>query len=205
MIKSILLYDNEDNTLGNFFSLCAKTFHYLSSNHSVDNLIVEHKSSSSSKSDVEITISRYNTDNFRFVSFLHGDHEATYVSKNRIISTDNSYYFSNAFCYTFSCYCGNTLAQRMLFNSAHVFWGYREKAYSIVGMEDDFMRLSMSGLNHFFEKDTIETAFCKVKEEFTEIIDSLYKKNYFVASTLLHNKDSMVVHGKKDLSILDFV
>jgi hypothetical protein len=205
MIKSILLYDNEDDTLGDFFNLCANSYQLLSINHSGDNLIVEHKSDNSNKHDVETSVSKYNNENFLFISFLHGDEETMYISKDKIISIDNSYFFSNAFCYTFSCYCGNTLAKSMITNAAHVFWGYKDKVYSIIGCEDDFMQLTLSGLNHFFMNDTVEIAYNKVKKEFNDKIDSLYKTNFFIASTLLHNRESMIVHGRTDISISDFI
>jgi hypothetical protein len=205
MINTLLLYDNQDATLGTFFNLCANKFLLLNNAISQKSVCTEHNTENCKKETIESVLSDYNSSKFLFVSFLHGNEDAMYVSNAKIVSFDNAYFFSNAFCYTFSCYCGKKLAHILLENRALVFWGYIDKAYTVADYEDDFADLSVSGLKHFLSNETVESAYNKVKEEFTIRIDSLYQDNFFVAATLLHNRDSMVVYGNKSLTVSDFI
>ncbi len=204
MIKTILLYDNEDERLGDFFCLCANKYQYLHNSYFSQNAIIEYKSNSS-KNEIELSVSKYNNSNFLFISYLHGADDAMYMSNEIIISDENAYLFANAFCYTFSCYCGKHLATRLLDNGARVFWGYIDKAYTITDYEDDFAELAISGLNHFLQNVSIENAYNKVKKEYTTKMDAVYQENFFVAATLLHNRDSMVVLGDTNISIADLI
>jgi hypothetical protein len=204
MIKTVLLYDNRDARLGTFFDLCANKFSHLHNTVYNQNISTRYDTESCRKDIIESALSTYNSSEFLFVSFLHGSEDAMYISDEEIISASNAYFFTNAFCYTFSCYCGKNLAPVLIENNAHVFWGYVDKAYIAVGFEEEFAELAISGLNHFLKNETIESAFNKVREEYTKKIDELYKENFFVASTLFHNKESMIVYGNKSMTISDF-
>jgi len=204
MINSILLYDNENSTLGAFFTLCANKFLQLHNNTYNQSVSSEHKTDSGDKNSIETTLSTYNSSKFLFVCFLHGDDEAMYIADNKIVSAHNAYFFSNAFCYTFSCYCGKKLSNTLLQNNACLFWGFIDKAYTITDYEDDFAELAISGLKHFFNNKTVGAAYNSVIEEYTDKIDALYKTDFFTASTLMHNRDSLVVLGDINISISDF-
>jgi len=204
MINSILLYDNENPALGAFFALCANKFLQLHNNTYNQSVSSEHKTDNGDKNSIETALSIYNRSKFLFVSFLHGDDNTMYIADNKIVSADNAYFFSNAFCYTFSCYCGKNLANVLLQNNACAFWGFIDKAYTITEYEDDFAELAISGLKNFFDNKTIETAYNSMIEEYTEKIDTLYKTDFFAASTLLHNRDSLVVLGNTNISIENF-
>lgn len=204
MINTVLLYDNQDATLGTFFNLCANKFLYLHNAIYNQSVRIEHNTGNSKKEIIESAISTYNSSKFLFVSFLHGSEDAMYISNEKIVSIDNAYFFTNTFCFTFSCSCGKNLAHKLLANGACLFWGYIDKAYSIYEYEDDFAEIAISGLKHFLNKDTIENAEEKVREEYTKKIDELYQENYFAAAYLLRNKESMVVYGNKELTISDF-
>ena len=204
MINTVLLYDNKDATLGTFFNLCANKFLHLHNalyNHSVS---AEHNTENCEKEVIESVLSAYNNSNFLFVSFLHGNADAMYISNEKVVSCDNAHFFTNAFCYTFSCYCGKNLATILLQNNACVFWGYIDKAYSVSGYEEDFADLAISGLKHFFDNKTIEEAHNAVIEEYTNKIDELYQINFITASFVMRNRDSMVVLGDKSLTVNDF-
>jgi hypothetical protein len=136
---------------------------------------------------------------------LHGNDDAMLLSSEKIISIENAYLLSNTFCFTFSCSCGKNLATKLLENGACVFWGYIDKAYTVSDYEEDFANLAVSGLKHFFSNKTVESAYNKTQEEFTAKIDSLYQESFFVAATLLHNRDSMVVYGNKSMTVSDFL
>ena len=205
MINTVLLYDNQDLDLGAFFNLCANKFLHLHNTAYSQNVSVVHNTENSEKEIIESVLSGYNNSKFLFVSFLHGCEEAMYISKEKVVSTCNTYFFTNAFCYTFSCYCGKTLAYKLLENNACVFGGYNDKAYSIADYEEEFAELAISGLSHFLKKESIENAEKKVRQEYINKIDTLYQENFFVAATLFHNKESMVVYGDKSLTVSDFI
>jgi hypothetical protein len=204
MINTILLYDNQDATLGTFFTLCANKFLQLYNSLYNQSVSSEHKTENCEKATIETVLSGYNSSKFLFVSFLHGDEDAMYIAGEKIVSFNNAYFFSNAFCYTFSCHCGKNLAKVLLQNNACVFWGYIDKAYSITNYEEDFADLAISGLKHFFENKTIKEAYDTVIKEYTNKVDDLYKTDFFTAAYLLHNRDSMIVFGNKSLTANDF-
>jgi hypothetical protein len=204
MINTILLYDNEDATLGTFFNLCANKFLQLHSNTYNQTVSAEHKTNNGDKNSIETSLSTYNNSKFLFVSFLHGNEDAMLIDNQQIVSSSNAYFLSNAFCYTFSCYCGKNLANVLIQNNACAFWGYIDKAYSITDYEEDFTDLAISGLKHFFDGKSIEKAYNAVIEEHTNKIDELYQTDFFAAATLLHNRDSVVVLGNKNLNVNDF-
>jgi hypothetical protein len=180
-------------------------FLYLYTDIFRQNVNAEYNSENCEKETIESVLSEYNNSNFLFVSFLHGDQDAMYVSNEKIVSSDNAYFFSNAFCYTFSCYCGKELASVLIENQALVFWGYIDKAFTILDYEEDFAELAISGLKHFMKNETVNSAFNKVKEEYTNKIDAIYQENFFVAATLLHNKESMVIYGNKSITVSDLI
>jgi hypothetical protein len=89
-------------------------------------------------------------------------------------------------------------------NQAIIFWGYIDKAFSVAGYEEEFAELVISGLKHFLNKDTIENAEKKMREEYTKKIDELYQENILVATYLLRNKDSMVGSCLKSVELCYF-
>jgi len=204
MINSILLYDNQDTKLGTFFTLCANKFLQLYHNFYNQSVSAEHKTNNGDKNSIETSLSTYNSSKFLFVSFLHGNEDAMYIDNQQVVSTDNAYFFSNAFCYTFSCHCGKKLANVLIQNNACAFWGYINKAYSITDYEDDFAELATSGLKYFFDGNSIGNAYSAVIEEYTNKIDELYQTDFFVAATLLRNRDSVTALGDKNLTVNDF-
>jgi len=205
MIKTVLLYDNQDTKLGTFFTLCANKLLHLHNATFKQNVSAEYNTDNCEREDVESILSAYNNSKFLFVSFLHGSKngDAMLIANEKIVSHDNAYFFTNAFYYTFSCYCGKNLAARLLENGACVFWGYIDEAYSMPDYEEDFAELAILGLKHFYNGKTIDNAYNAVKEEYTNKIYELYKTDYFSAATLLHNRDSMVVLGDKNLTVND--
>jgi hypothetical protein len=204
MINTVLLYDNEDISLGSFFTLCANKFLHLHVNTYNQSVNSEHKTNNSDKNAIETSLSTCNNSRFLFVSFLHGNEDAMFMDGQEVISSRNAYFFTNSFCYTFSCLCGKNLATILLQNNACIFWGYANKAYSVAGYEEDFAELAISGLKHFYDNKTVNEAYNTVIEEYTNKIDTLYQTDFFTAATLLHNRDSMVVWGDKSLTVNDF-
>lgn len=199
MIKDILLYDDEDDDLGDFFRLCSYKYMKVAKQ-----CVAFKHDSKSCKDAIERSMSKCNNSKFLLVSFLHGSDDALYLSKKEVISPHNAYFLSNAFCYTFSCHCGKNLAQILLDNGACTFWGYIDNVSVIVDNEDDFADLAVSGLRHFYCNKTVGEAYDAVKKEYTSKIDALYKTDYFCAATLMYNRDSMILLGDKNLAINDF-
>lgn len=204
MINTILLYDNRDTTLGTFFTLCANKFLHLHNALYNQSVSAEHNSDNCEKKDIEFALSAYNNSKFLFISFLHGNEDAMYISNEKIVSSDNAYFFTNAFCYTFSCYCGKKLATILLQNSACVFWGYIDKAYSVSDYEEVFADMAILGLTYFLQNESVDNAFNKVQEEYTKKIDALYQESFFAATYLFKNKESMIICGDKSMTVSDF-
>jgi hypothetical protein len=82
MINTILLYDNQDATLGPFFNLCANKLLHLHNAVYNQSIAATHKADNSDNQAIESSLSGYNNVKFLFISFLHGNEDAMYISNH---------------------------------------------------------------------------------------------------------------------------
>jgi len=205
MINEVIVCDRNDKVLGEFFSLC-KDFVIEKTSPLLPNTkeLYPEDIDLVNFSNHLIGINQYN---FLFLGFVHGNNETMFINESEkfISTTDNYYVLSNALIYVFSCHSGNELADKLLENNAHVFWGYSNKAWVCYDFIELFKICAMSGYNHFILGCSIEDAEKKMKSEINHQIDILYNISMFAASKLMENLDKMIIKGNKTLTIQDFV
>lgn len=201
----VIVCDKSDKKLGDFFNLC-KDYAIDLSNQAIDLPNIREVYDIDSDSMCTHT-SDVNLSNFIFFGFVHGSQECMYINGNTafINTTINHYLLSNAFIYTFSCHNGNLLADTLINNNAHTFWGYKDEAWVCLDYIEDFKKCALSGYFHFLKGKNIAESEEAMRNDTNEIIDELYLKNMLAASYLLDNRNAMVVKGKKDLTIKDFI
>lgn len=204
MINALIVCDKDDDKLGDFFCLCKNHTIYLSQKLKPSLNIRE-------THDIDVDnmgryVSDINLSNFLFFGFVHGSRECMYINSNIefINATTNYYLLSNAFVYAFSCYNGSELADILINNSVHTYWGYSNKAWVCHDFMEDFKECALSGYSHFIEGCSVAEAEMKMIADMNNKIDKLYNVNILAATLLMENRDAMVVKGRKDLTISDF-
>ena len=205
MINQIVIVDEQDDGLGDFFGLCADHAHSLCTEHPCNINNQQFGSDDVSTKNISDILSNVNQRGFIFLSFVHGDNNSMFNGSECFVSTtDNYYLFSNSFIYTFSCYTGNDLADTLLMNGVIAFLGYSKEAWVLPSYFDEFKKAAMSGYNHFLNGDSAIIAYNRMIEDTNDQINEMYKKNMIVASYLMKNRDALILKGNKGLTIGDF-
>lgn len=204
MTNAVVVYDDNDLELGDFFCSCVDSLDTLFEGANINPIKLD--SNNVNASNLCSYISPVNEQNFFFLGFVHGTSESMLIGgTEHIVSLTNNYYlFSNAFIYAFSCYNGTELADALLDNNALVFWGYSNKAWVIYDYVSQFKECALAGYKYFLEGSTIEEAYQLMIADINEQIDILYTENFFAASMFMRNRDALVVKGRLELTIADF-
>lgn len=205
MINTVIVCDKDDEELGDFFSLCK--YHVISATQQYQAQIKELHSDDIDIANFSNYLSGINQSNFLFFGFVHGSSTAMMMNYyDQFLSTSNNYYtLTNAFVYAFSCYNGMDLADKLLENKVHTYWGYLDKAWVCYDFMEDFKDCALSGFDSFVLGNTIECAEKMMTEKINCKIDEIYDVNMFAASLLMKNRDAMVVKGNKQITINAFV
>lgn len=207
MINQVVVLDGEDEVLGDFFSLCADQAHSRCEAHG--GVIVTQRVGSDEVTSTNISglLSKVNQQGFIFLGFVHGTPEAMVINgtDNFVSTADNYYVFSNAFLYTFSCYNGTELADKLLTNGAISFWGYSKKAWVCHAFHSEFANAALSGYYHFLDGHNTATAYERMIDDINNQIDAIYQRSMFAASTLMDNRDALILKGDKELKISDLM
>lgn len=206
MINQLVILDDEDVKLGSFFNLCA-TYAYEvsdSSKHEINcRRVCAHEVNAENISN---HLAPINQERFIFLSFLHGSSEAMFINgSGEIVSVHENYYlFTKGFIYTFSCYNGSVLADQILNNGAELYWGYIDKAWVHTDYEEDFKECALAGYQYFLQGYTAKDAYLLMQEFINNKIDELYQTDFVAASTLMRNRDALVLKGNDNLRVTDF-
>mgnify|MGYP003301566037 CR=1 FL=1 len=158
-----------------------------------------------SKYDISEKMSVVNNDSFMCFWYGHGKEGCFRMDNEDIITeVDNSYIFSNALIYTFSCYNGKDLADVLLENGAKVFVGYIGPANCPYFCDEITNEIVMSFIVSFLEGKTINEAKEDLKDAyeqaiFNEDLDPIHRALY------QETRDNLVVKGDGNLCIDDIM
>ena len=123
---------------------------------------------------------------------------------NDVISTrTTNYAFSGKGLYAISCWCAQSLMPDLFRIGLSFFVGYEDEI-RFSGDDSVFVDCALSGLRSFVSGRCVEQA----KEDMLSSFDEAIKKaeessNPFEKMFLLHDKESLVFLGKKDLTFSD--
>jgi len=196
MIKTLLVFDENDTNLGDFFSLCNEELSVFFSEKNFEHEII----GKNTRFDmlVPIRIKNYEKQNFAFAAFVHGDSDnllQSGVDPFISIAGDLSL-FQNSFFYTFACEAGKTLGLELVNSGCKCFIGYKEKTHIWSGYPKPFVNTSTHGFKLFFEGENTKKIFLNMLSLYNEEIDKLYKEDFVIASILMENRDALVIHGE---------
>ena len=202
MIYLIVAFDNEDDKLGIFFSRCAENV-IKSIDEGWNCISID----SRSLNDVHLKIRTGQfRGNFIFISFTHGSESTLSASGSRFLQSPvEPNYLANSFSYCFACKAGKILGRELVEKGTHTFMGYVAEVNFVVGYVDVFANCAVEGFLQFCNGSNIFESFILKKSKYTEEIDNVYKDNYLVASVLMDNRDCMVLYGKTEMQVNDFI
>lgn len=204
MINTLLVSDDRDDRLGDFFEECAQQTKAVT-NDSFN--IVEINSRNLNGLNFQIQTESFNQNAFLFISYTHGtDTELLSNGSTPFVSdTLNSECLKNCFIYCFACNAGNQLGQVLIDNKALSFVGFKSelKIQRHFGAFESFIDCATSGIRYFILGDSLEISVNKMKSVYTDCVDLYYSKDMIVASWFMEHRDSLVVLGKSDITIGD--
>ena len=203
-MKTIILLYYEDVVLGDYFVKCAAYIKgYLEENYP-DAEIKEIKDHLCNQLYVETRLSRVNSEEFLFVSYCHGSKDSFYgPHQDPLIKVnENDHLLKNGFVFSNSCFSGAELGPALIKKGAMLFVGFNDRTDIYPGYSEIFAVCDNYPIILFFmrggfcqnEKTELEK---KIKNFYNQQIDKLYKKCYFAASRLEHNRNTLVLYFKE--------
>lgn len=205
MISTILTFDNDDITLGEFFERCAAL-----TKKSMDATfnIVEINSQSLNDLNLQLRTESVNKRGFLFLSYTHGSESE--LLKNGVTpfisETINVSCLKNSFSYCFACHAGKKLGQSLINNGTVAFVGFTNelKIQKYFDAFDSFIDCATSGILFFLEGENLEKSISKMKIKYTDCVDRFYLNDMLVASWFMEHRDTLVLLGNSNLTIADF-
>lgn len=206
MINLVIAYDDVDAKLGNYF---------LASHDDILASIPLHEIANSSLSGVncnevilQSTLEALQGNRFIFVALAHGNEEEV-VATEVFVSSNNTAIFSNSLFYSCSCLTGHTLGVNLISAGCLTFIGYRNSVEVIEGYYPIFYACQMYGLKSFLlNPETIQVSYDKMVNNYNDNIDALIggsMDDLIVASSLINNRDCMVIIGNLGMTKSDFL
>ena len=195
MIKIILAYDEDNYTLGEYFAYCA--FNISQYFNDEQHGIIKITGRVLNSAYIDLELSKHENIPFLFIAYSHGTKHSLISDEEYLSNSSNLLPFQDSFFYTFSCSSGIELGMNLIDNGAKVFIGYKSDVYIITTYQQIFAECANEGMKYFLKGESVENSFLKMIEKHNDEIDNIYSKNFFVASTIRQNRDSLILKGKQ--------
>lgn len=201
MINTLLVFDENDKTLGAFFELCREDLHEYFLKYKITTTIID--KNSLFDITVNLKIGSFDNKSFVFASFTHGDNENLLQNgTNPYVSTTNNLnIFKKAFVYAYACKAGKVLGEEIVNAGGKCFIGYNKNIHIWSTYMLPYINTATSGLKLFYEGNNLQNVYLGIKEQYNEEIDKIYKTDFVIASILMDNRDALVIYGQNDISI----
>ncbi|MDP3463529.1 MAG: hypothetical protein Q8S18_12125 [Bacteroidales bacterium] len=205
MINLVVVSDDRNIELGFYFSKCSENIvDFFNDNNSKLNGNVIHISSNNcNQCFIDLEISKLNSAPFVFIAYSHGDETSLRCSGNTYVKSGlNTEKFNKSLFYTNSCLTGKELGKDLVENGCTAFIGYEEETYSFYNKDyiDTLVNCDNSGITTFFlENISIDVAYKRMKNYYTNKIDKYIEIDPFFASYLVKYREALVLYGRTDL------
>ncbi len=207
MINTLLVCDNNDIGLGDFFEKCRIETDRIfnASKHQFESIVVS--GNAIFEMVVPINAKSINSNPFLFASYSHGsDSELLKSGITPFLSVDYEVdCLNNSIAYCFACKAGKSLGKVLCENGTLCFIGYTENVtiQKYFGAEDAFIECAVCGIQSFIGGNTTGQMLDSIKEKYTEYIDEFYPKDMLTATLFMKNRDALILHGDSELTIGD--
>ncbi|NDP19922.1 MAG: hypothetical protein GZ091_02400 [Paludibacter sp.] len=200
-MHTIIAFDNKGNDLSSFFQMCGDETRSMSIKAKIDYSNIETEELTSSFINTEV--SKFNGD-LIFIAYSHGDETCLYNSSTKedyVSEIINHDIFENAFIYTFSCKTSVSLGLELYKNGVRSYWGYKDSAWVVMEYLDEFCKCATKGLMSLYEGNTVGDSIDQMIQLHSDYIDKLYQTDPQAAGILVQNRESLDVHGDKDIRL----
>lgn len=209
MINSIIACDNQDADLGTFLSQCKDIVisHIDSiSEGKWNNLEINTAALNVVNIEMRTGALRQKSQRFIFTSFTHGSEDSLLSNGVPFIKSPfTQNVLENSLSYCFACSCGKSLGPSLIASGTISFIGYEKEVWIQLGYSQIFAECATQGLVSFYKGAKLNDAFQSKIQRYNDEIDNIYPKNFTVAALLMGNRDALVLHGAKDITLDDFI
>ena len=200
MIDIYLAVDDEDITLGVFFTECSEDL--IGYFNSIERKVIALNTRRLNKIAIEASLKDLNS--FMFLAYSHEFDSELLVGGNLpYINIENSNLFSDSFFYSCSCNSSKILENSLIDSGCLSFIGYNNKFTIWDYNRLPFVECANYGIKLFYEGFNSLTIVLKMKEKYNYHIDN-YKNDMFGAAILVSNSIALR-HLGKNISIRDLV
>jgi len=206
MVNAILVRDNADVALGDFFENCHNQTKAIV--ESVGDVSVDEMESTHIDTDIVINmkINSLHPYPFLFISYTHGN-ETALLKDGRmpfIAVGQNHQLLKNACVYCYACKAGKELGRAIIHAGGKCFVGYNDSVEVHLRQPEIFAECATHFIRSFSANNNVIQSAQEMKAKYTEHIDNIYKTNALSAASLVKNRDAIVIHGDNGLSLNDF-
>lgn len=204
MTNLLLMADDEDADLGDFFRLCAEKV----KEHASSLEQCECKIFPSNKLRTNIMlhycIDTFDSQSFVCGAFMHGNETSLFCGEQDIVTEEDALKFKNSIVYFCACHTGRKLLKTLVeTGGALAAIGYKDAFHvqKFFNMQPVFSDCATVLFKYFFQNRRLSEAVKMMKEDYTNAIDNIYKKDPLAASFLLVNRDSIAFYGTGNLDL----
>ena len=193
MANTIIVVDEADSKLGSFFQICLDDLNVFFNNINIQPTLLN----SVRLNELSVQLTTLPLETFVFGAYSHGGKNCLVKANASYVSTTiNNTCFNNSFFYTFSCSSGYELGENLIENGCLCFIGYNKIISIWSTYINPFFVCANYGLNLFYNGINTFQIVEQMKEQYNHEIDTLYTKDFFIASILRENRDALVRHGE---------
>ncbi|MFC0778682.1 hypothetical protein [Flavobacterium sp. HJSW_4] len=206
MINTLISYDDQDFSLGEYFH---KSLEELKKRINNSNIAPNYLDGALCTLDhIEQRIKEYNSNKFIFVAFSHGRDNCLHTSSDEYVNSTNSSSFKDTLFYSTACHCSTELGPELIANGCYSFVGYSDKVNIHPEYQDDFINCEIHAIVEFLNSDvSIGDAYKSMHRKYDETIIRLLMSDsmadVITASTLAHNQTLLTILGNQNLMASD--
>ena len=206
-VKLFVSYYENDAKVRDYFAVCYENItEFISAlnEFEIDAIKIENKNCNFAYID-KIFKDQKNK-KFLFIGYSHGDVDSLVFDGSAFIQHNlNDHYFDNSIFYTNSCLSARQLGDSIVKNGNSSFIGNVNKTWTFPPYNDIFINCENFAIKLFLKGEILKNAFDKMIANYNAQIDYLDSIDEIAASKLTINRDSLVLLGKKQISILDYL
>lgn len=184
MNNLLIIYDNEDARMGNYFEASHQDLNdklSLLPHINLKSLNTEQCSSN----PIEFHTSTFAGKPFIFIAYSHGNDDSIFIGNNKYIHPQNAYFFAETLFYSSCCLTAKELGKELRKQGCRVFIGYNKSITSVADETDPYFQECENAFIHNFltTDNTIQ-----------ESLSFMYKKYHEIRLFLLSNYDTMTAN-----------
>lgn len=189
MNNLLVIYDNEDSRMGNYFESSHQDLNDKLSSLPHINL-QSLNSVQCFSTPIEHHIGTFDGKPFVFIAYSHGNDDSIYIGDDKYIHSQNAYFFGATLFYSCCCLTAKKLGSKLREQGCRIFIGYNSKITSVADETDPYFQDCENSFIHNFltTDDTIQESLKYMYKKYNEMRLFL-AENYdlFTASTLENN------------------